>query len=87
MTRRLLMAVLVGVPLVLLAAAPSPSVEELVRRGNAAFADKDFAGAVKLYEQAGFKARGVRRGYYTDNREDALIMWRDPEPRPLDRSS
>jgi hypothetical protein len=22
----------------------------------------------------------VRRGYYTDNREDALIMWRDPEP-------
>ena len=22
-------------------------------------------------------ARGVRRGYYTDNREDALIMWRD----------
>ena len=25
-------------------------------------------------------ARGVRRGYYTDNREDALIMWRDPEP-------
>ena len=38
--------------------------------------------AIKLYEQAGFKARGVRRGYYTDNREDALIMWRDPEPRP-----
>ena len=38
--------------------------------------------AIKLYEQAGFRARGVRRGYYTDNREDALIMWRDPEPRP-----
>jgi [ribosomal protein S18]-alanine N-acetyltransferase len=37
--------------------------------------------AIKLYEQAGFKARGVRRGYYTDNREDALIMWRDPESR------
>jgi ribosomal-protein-alanine N-acetyltransferase len=36
--------------------------------------------AIKLYEQAGFKPRGVRRGYYTDNREDALIMWRDPEP-------
>jgi len=36
--------------------------------------------AIKLYERAGFKARGVRRGYYTDNREDALIMWRDPEP-------
>jgi [ribosomal protein S18]-alanine N-acetyltransferase len=37
--------------------------------------------AIRLYEQAGFKARGIRRGYYTDNREDALIMWRDPEPR------
>ena len=37
--------------------------------------------AIKLYEQAGFKPRGIRRGYYTDNREDALIMWRDPEPR------
>ena len=36
--------------------------------------------AIRLYEQAGFRARGVRRGYYTDNREDALIMWRDPEP-------
>jgi ribosomal-protein-alanine N-acetyltransferase len=38
--------------------------------------------AIKLYGQAGFKPRGIRRGYYTDNREDALIMWRDPEPRP-----
>ena len=37
-------------------------------------------GAIKLYEGLGFKARGVRRGYYTDNREDALIMWRDPVP-------
>ena len=25
-----------------------------------------------------FQARGVRRGYYTDTREDALIMWKDP---------
>ena len=33
--------------------------------------------AIKLYEQLGFEPRGVRRGYYTDNREDALIMWRD----------
>jgi ribosomal-protein-alanine N-acetyltransferase len=37
-------------------------------------------GAIKLYEALGFVARGVRRGYYTDNREDALIMWRDPVP-------
>ena len=35
-------------------------------------------GAIKLYQGLGFVARGVRRGYYTDNREDALIMWRDP---------
>jgi [ribosomal protein S18]-alanine N-acetyltransferase len=34
--------------------------------------------AIKLYERLGFVARGVRRGYYTDNREDALIMWKDP---------
>jgi ribosomal-protein-alanine N-acetyltransferase len=34
-------------------------------------------GAIKLYEQLGFSSRGIRRGYYTDNREDALIMWRD----------
>lgn len=35
------------------------------------------APAIRLYETMGFCARGVRRGYYTDNREDALIMWRD----------
>ena len=38
--------------------------------------------AIKLYESVGFKARGVRRGYYTDNREDALIMWKDPVREP-----
>jgi len=37
-------------------------------------------GAIRLYEQLGFEARGVRRGYYTDNREDAMIMWREPTP-------
>jgi ribosomal-protein-alanine N-acetyltransferase len=34
--------------------------------------------AIRLYERLGFRSRGVRRGYYTDNREDALIMWREP---------
>jgi len=33
--------------------------------------------AIGLYESFGFTSRGVRRGYYTDNREDALIMWKD----------
>ena len=36
--------------------------------------------AISLYERFGFRPKGVRRGYYTDNREDALIMWRDPDP-------
>ena len=35
--------------------------------------------AIRLYERLGFESRGIRRGYYTDNREDALIMWREPE--------
>jgi ribosomal-protein-alanine N-acetyltransferase len=39
-------------------------------------------GAVDLYERLGFERRGVRRGYYTDNREDALVMWRDAGPEP-----
>src|SRR5437763_14442768 len=39
--------------------------------------------AIRLYERAGFKPRGIRRGYYTDNREDALIMWRDPVVRSV----
>ena len=38
--------------------------------------------AIRLYESLDFKARGVRRGYYTDNREDALIMWKDPVREP-----
>ena len=34
--------------------------------------------AIALYERLGFQRTGIRRGYYTDNREDALIMWKDP---------
>lgn len=33
-------------------------------------------GAITMYERFGFRSAGVRRGYYHDNREDALIMWR-----------
>ena len=36
--------------------------------------------AIRLYERLGFESRGIRRGYYTDNREDALIMWRESAP-------
>ncbi len=42
------------------------------------------SGAIKLYERFGFRAKGTRRGYYTDNREDALIMWRDADPADPD---
>jgi ribosomal-protein-alanine N-acetyltransferase len=48
------------------------------RRGYTLEVRVSNAGAISLYERLGFESRGVRRGYYTDNREDALIMWRDP---------
>ena len=35
--------------------------------------------AIALYENLGFVRQGIRRAYYTDNREDALIMWREAE--------
>jgi ribosomal-protein-alanine N-acetyltransferase len=41
-----------------------------VRRSN--------AGAIELYERFGFRSAGVRRRYYQDNGEDALVMWRTP---------
>ena len=52
------------------------------RRGYTLEVRVSNAGAIKLYERLGFKPRGVRRGYYTDNREDALIMWKDPVQEP-----
>ena len=48
------------------------------RRGYTLEVRVSNAGAIALYEKLGFERRGIRRGYYTDNREDALIMWRDP---------
>lgn len=30
-----------------------------------------------LYATLGFIERGVRKGYYADTREDAIIMWKD----------
>jgi ribosomal-protein-alanine N-acetyltransferase len=51
------------------------------RRGYTLEVRVSNAGAIALYERLGFETRGLRRGYYTDNREDALIMWRDPAVR------
>lgn len=39
-----------------------------VRRSNSA--------AQGLYAKFGFCAEGIRKGYYEDNKEDAVIMWR-----------
>ena len=51
------------------------------RRGYTLEVRVSNATAIALYERLGFESRGIRRGYYTDNREDALIMWRDPAVR------
>lgn len=32
--------------------------------------------AIGLYKRHNFKVLGVRRGYYTDTGEDALLMWK-----------
>jgi len=42
-----------------------------VRQSNSA--------AIALYEGFGFRSAGFRKGYYHDNKEDALIMWRTVE--------
>jgi [ribosomal protein S18]-alanine N-acetyltransferase len=47
------------------------------RRGYTLEVRVSNAGAIELYEKLGFERRGIRPGYYTDNREDALIMWRE----------
>jgi len=41
-----------------------------VRRSN--------EGAIALYERFHFRAAGLRRRYYADNGEDAVVMWRTP---------
>lgn len=31
--------------------------------------------AISLYEKHGFIVEGIRKNYYADNKEDALVMW------------
>lgn len=38
--------------------------------------------AIALYASYGFRPHGRRPGYYIDNREDALIMWKPPQSAP-----
>ena len=49
---------------------PDAQITLEVRRSN--------AGAIVLYERFGFRSAGVRRRYYQDNGEDAVVMWRTP---------
>lgn len=48
-------------------------------RGYSLEVRKSNRGALKMYESFGFICTGIRKGYYRDNSEDALIMWRDSE--------
>lgn len=64
-------------------------VGEALMRALIALAKEDGAGSMTLevrpsngaaramYAKLGFKAAGVRKNYYEDTREDALIMWLD----------
>lgn len=40
--------------------------------------------ARRLYERFGFSVEAVRRSYYTNPDEDALVMWRTPLERSTD---
>lgn len=33
--------------------------------------------AFNLYEKMGFRAKGRRKGYYSNTKEDAVIMWKE----------
>lgn len=50
------------------------------RRGHTLEVRVSNTDAIRLYERLGFESKGIRRAYYTDNREDALIMWKEPAP-------
>ena len=41
------------------------------------------AAAIALYERSGFRPVAMRRRYYPDNGEDAMVMLREIVPRPV----
>lgn len=58
-------------------------LEELMARAAALGADKMTLEvrlsnriAQRLYRRVGFVPAGIRKGYYTDTKEDAIIMWK-----------
>lgn len=50
--------------------------KELEMLGMTLEVRKSNDAALSLYKKYGFKLEGIRKEYYEDNREDALIMWR-----------
>ncbi len=53
-------------------------IDEAMRRGArwvTLEVRKSNLGAQSLYRKYGFKDIGVRKAYYSDNREDAIVMW------------
>ena len=49
---------------------PASQLTLEVRRSN--------RGAIALYDRLRFRSAGLRRRYYADNGEDAVVMWRTP---------
>ena len=62
------------------------SLMEVALRLNARFVTLEVrvsnAVARKLYEKLGFRQAGIRPRYYTDNNEDAVVMWSDEVRAP-----
>lgn len=58
-------------------------IESLLSRSKEKAGTKNFTlevrvsnvAAIELYKGFGFKEIGLRKGYYSDNKEDAAIMW------------
>jgi ribosomal-protein-alanine N-acetyltransferase len=61
----------------------SALLSELIKRGETEGIEsftlevrKTNKAAIALYSKYGFKEAGVRKKYYADNDEDAILMWR-----------
>lgn len=55
-------------------------LEEALRRGarrSTLEVRRSNHAAIQLYERLGFRAAAVRKSYYSDTGEDALVMWAD----------
>ena len=56
----------------------SYAIEQSKKKGAQAFTlevRKSNIAAYKLYEKFGFKNEGIRKNYYSNPKEDAIIMW------------